>query len=116
MKTEIIFINEINREIIFYIGKSQTENVEVIDNGTYSDLWFHAKNISSCHIVAKIPEDIKKDEIKYIIKKGALLCKNNTAKLRTQKNLEIIYTKLENVTKTNIPGSVIVNNEKTVKI
>ena len=114
MKKEIILIQEIKRKITFYIGKNKNENFEVIDNACNDDLWFHAKNISSCHVVCELPDDINKKELSYIIKVGALLCKNNTNKLISLKNVEIIYTKIENVTKTNIPGCVTTENTKTV--
>ena len=96
MKTEVIFINGLNRDITFHIGQNQDENFEVIDIGKEDDLWFHANNISSCHVVAIIPKDIVKKEIRYIIKAGALLCKLNTNKLKSLKNVEIIYTQIKN--------------------
>ena len=68
------------------------ENFEVIDKCSQDDLWFHAKNISSCHVVCQLPEKLSKKEMSYIIKVGALLCKNNTNKLKICKNVEIIYT------------------------
>lgn len=114
MKTEIVFIEALKREITFHIGKNQNENFEVIDNGCKEDIWFHAKDISSCHVVCEVPPDIGKKEMRYIIKSGALLCKNNTQKLKSLKNVEIIYTKIENVTKTNVPGCVLTQNTKTV--
>jgi predicted ribosome quality control (RQC) complex YloA/Tae2 family protein len=114
MKTESILIQSIKREVIFHIGKKQSENFEVIDAGKEDDLWFHAKNESSCHVVCELPEDIDKKELKYIIKVGALLCKNNTNKLKSFKNVEIIYTQIKNITKTNVQGCVLTNNTKTV--
>jgi len=114
MKTENIFIEAIQREITFYIGKTQNENFEVIDKGSANDLWFHANNISSCHVVAIIPDNIGKKELKYIIKVGALLCKNNTNKLKSIKNVEIIYTQLLNIEKTNTPGCVLTKNTKII--
>ena len=114
MKSEIIFIQAIKREISFYIGKNQNENFEVIDNGSQDDLWFHAKDESSCHVVCEIPDDINKKELKYIIKVGALLCKNNTNKLKNISNVDIIYTEIKNVTKTSIPGCVTTQNTKTI--
>ena len=47
-----------------------------------------------------------------IIKKGSLLCKQNTNKLYEEKNVEIIYTLIKNITKTDKVGSVIANNTK----
>ena len=114
MKTERILIQAIKREVIFYIGKKQSENFEVIDAGKDDDLWFHAKNESSCHVVCELPEDINKKELKYIITAGALLCKNNTNKLKILQNVEIIYTQIKNITKTNVEGCVLTNNTKTV--
>lgn len=114
MKTENIYIDTLKREFTFYIGKNQNENFEVIDKGTKDDLWFHANNISSCHVVCEVPDLLSKKELHYIIKIGALLCKNNTNKLKCEKNVEIIYTFIKNITKTNVPGCVVTQNTKTI--
>lgn len=114
MKTETIYVDALKREFVFYIGKNQNENFEVIDKGTSDDLWFHANNVSSCHVVCEVPEKLYKKEIQYIIKIGALLCKNNTNKLKTLKNVEIIYTFIKNIEKTNTPGCVLTTNTKTI--
>ena len=114
MKAENIFINALKREVTFYIGKNQNENFEVIDKGLENDLWFHAAELSSCHVVCKVPTDIDKKELRYIITVGALLCKNNTNKLKSLKNVNIIYTKITNVVKTDVPGCVITNDTKTI--
>ena len=114
MKIENIFINALKREITFYIGKNQNENFEVIDKGTSNDLWFHANNISSCHVVCSIPDVLSKKELQYVVKVGALLCKNNTNKLKSMKNVEIIYTCIKNIEKTDVPGLVITQNTKTI--
>lgn len=114
MKTENIFINGLKREIIFYIGKNQSENFEVIDKGTNDDLWFHAADVSSCHVVCQVPLDIDKKGLRYIIITGALLCKNNTNKLKTMKNVNIVYTKIRNIVKTDVPGCVVTKDTKVV--
>ena len=114
MKVEIMFIKELKREITYYIGKNKDENFRVIDKGTPDDLWFHASDISSCHVVCEIPDNINKKELKYIITQGALLCKNNTNKLKAMKNVPILYTKICNVIKTVVPGCVLTNNTKTI--
>ena len=116
MKTEIILIQSLKREITFYIGKSKADNFKVIDAGKSDDLWFHALNDSSCHIVCEVPDDVEKSDMRYIIKIGAILCKNNTNKLKSQKNVEIIYTQIKNITKTAIAGCVQTTNTKTIII
>lgn len=115
MKTESIFIPTLKREIVFHIGKNQNENFEVIDKGQENDLWFHSKNDSSCHVVCNLPDDFDKRYLRYVIKIGAMLCKNNTNKLKGLKNVEIIYTKIKNIIKTDVPGCVLTNNTKILK-
>lgn len=117
MKTENVFIQGLNEEITFYIGQNKNENFNVIDKGHSDDLWFHANDISSCHVVAIVPKNLSKKDIKYIIKMGAILCKKNTNKLKDQNGIEIIYTQIKNIEKTNIPGCVKINeNKKCIKI
>lgn len=116
MKTEVIFLQGINREITFYIGQNKNENFDVIDKGDPEDLWFHANEVSSCHVVANIPDDISKKDKRYIIKAGALLCKKYTNKLNYANVVEIIYTEVKNIEKTQYSGCVKVSNGKKIII
>ncbi len=116
MRTENIFIQGLNETITFYIGQNQKENFDVIDMGNENDIWFHANNISSCHVVACIPEHINKKDIRYIIKIGANLCKIHTNKLKCIKNVEFIYSYIKNIEKTDILGCVNVTNKKLIVI
>lgn len=116
MKTENLFLQGLNREITFYIGQNKNENFDVIDKGEPDDLWFHANQISSCHVVAIIPKDITHKEIKYIIKAGALLCKKYTNKLKSSTDIEIIYTEIKNIEKTQYIGCVKIVNQKKIII
>ena len=112
MKEKNIYISALKREIIFYIGERKEDNFEVIDKGSPYDLWFHVEGESSCHIVGKVPEDIGKKELHYIISTGAVLCKSNTNRVKSVKNVTIIYTNIKNIIKTDIPGTVITTNVK----
>jgi predicted ribosome quality control (RQC) complex YloA/Tae2 family protein len=114
MKIETIYIEALKKEYIFYIGKNQKENDEVINKSSMSDVWFHANNISSCHVVCKLPEKLIKKEMSYIIKAGALLCKKNTNKLKSMKDVEIIYTYIKNIEKTDVSGCVVTQNTKII--
>jgi predicted ribosome quality control (RQC) complex YloA/Tae2 family protein len=116
MKKEILFIQGLNREITFYIGQHKNDNFEVIDKGDPDDLWFHANDVSSCHVVAIMPKDIvNKDKI-YIIKAGAILCKRYTTKLKCVSDVVIIYTTIKNVKKTEKIGCVNVENVKKITV
>jgi predicted ribosome quality control (RQC) complex YloA/Tae2 family protein len=116
MKTEVLFLEGIDRDITFHIGQNKNENFNVIDKGAPDDLWFHAHNISSCHVVAIIPNDISKPDRRYIIKAGALLCKKHTNKLACMNSVEIVYTEIRNLEKTKTPGCVKIFKQKTIKI
>ena len=103
MKTERI------NEIVFLVGTSKEENDKVIDLGNPGDLWFHARNTSSCHVLAILSNlllPLDKKEKRKILKQGAELVKRNTAKLRSEKNVEITYTDIQHVKKTEYLGCV----------
>jgi predicted ribosome quality control (RQC) complex YloA/Tae2 family protein len=119
MKRETIHIQGLNREVTFLIGKSAEDNFAIIDMANDDDLWFHSSNDSSCHVIALINnlELITKDkkQLRYIVKQGALLCKKHTNKLSSSK-IEFIYTKIKNICKTNIIGTVTTTSEKRIVI
>jgi predicted ribosome quality control (RQC) complex YloA/Tae2 family protein len=116
MKTKTLFIQGLKREITFHIGQNKNDNFNILDLAKPDDLWFHANGESSCHVVAILPEDIKKKDLRYIIKIGAMLCKNNTSKLRILYDVEIMYTQVIFVKKTIIPGCVNISNEKVIVV
>ncbi|MFY7729308.1 MAG: NFACT RNA binding domain-containing protein [Flavobacterium sp.] len=117
MKIETVYIHGLNREITFYIGRNQNENDQVIDMGAPDDLWFHVNEVSSCHVVASIPEDIvTSKEHRYIIKAGAMLCKKYTHKTRSEPDVDIVYTKLKYVTKTRHIGCVYITKQRHIKV
>ena len=115
MKTQVIYFDNIKKEITYLIGENAADNFLVIDASDFkTDMWFHSKEGSSCHVIAKIPGQLTKKELMTICKKGGLLCKLNTPKLKKHSNVEIIYTKTCNITKTNTDGLVHTTNTKTL--
>ena len=66
MKTEIVYFENIKEEITFYIGKNDKDNFDVIDIGKPNDIWFHSNEGSSCHVIAKIPENININKKKNV--------------------------------------------------
>lgn len=115
MKVEEKYIECLDRNVVFYIGKNAKDNFKVIDMGEPDDLWFHVKGETSCHVIALISHipDLEKEEMKIIIEEGSLLCKENTFKVASLKNVAIDYTFLKNIKKTKILGSVLTQNLKT---
>ena len=112
MKSQDIYINKLQTSVKFLIGQNAKNNFEIIDNSQYNDLWFHISNVASCHVIACIHDlEINKKDLKYIITQGALLCKQNS-KYKSEKNIEIIYTEIKNIQKTDTLGKVITKNTK----
>ena len=117
MKIEKICFDDWDVAITYYIGQNAKDNFAVIDQGMEDDLWFHAKNVSSCHVVAILPPSefvLEEKEKRRIIRQGAELCKLHTAKLASLHNVPIMYTEIRNVTKTKTHGLVMTKDSKVI--
>jgi predicted ribosome quality control (RQC) complex YloA/Tae2 family protein len=112
MITETFNLNGI--EYIILIGCNKYENFKIIDGALSSDIWFHVDGEPSCHVILK--NELKLREIpKQVIKRCAFLCKINS-KAKTLKKCSIVYTQIENITKTDIIGQVIVGHHKSTTV
>jgi predicted ribosome quality control (RQC) complex YloA/Tae2 family protein len=134
------YIPSCNETVIYKIGKNAKNNFEIIDKSHPEDIWFHLSNDSSCHVIAvmnfdhynsvcnnvndpekmnlrysfNIDELTKKQKLQ-IIKQGAIICKEYS-KRKSDKNVEVLYTNIENVCKTNVVGSVNAFKTKSIVI
>jgi hypothetical protein len=108
----------INNKVYFYVGVTAVDNVEVLLHASPTDLWFHAKDTSSCHVIAVLPFGINKKQMFTIIKHGASLCKRNTNKFISMKNIDFIYTERQyiEIDNTKIGQVTIVNDCKTITV
>jgi hypothetical protein len=102
-------------EIRYFIGKTAKENFDLIDAAVGHHIWFHINGQPSGHVIAEVPNDIEKKDLRYIIKQGCVICKQ-MSKFASQKRVDIIYAKVEHVEKQDRVGSVIVSNGKTITI
>ena len=116
MKTETMQIG--NKKITFFIGNSSADNFAVIDIADGNDIWFHLNNVSSCHVVASLKdhEVADKKELHKIVVAGACLCKKHSSKYSSISNLEILYTRVKFVVKTEVVGSVLTTNTKIIRV
>jgi predicted ribosome quality control (RQC) complex YloA/Tae2 family protein len=131
-RTVTRYIPSMNVNIIYKIGKNAEDNFNLIDESDKHDLWFHINNKPSCHVIARLQNirfttqdndlpnyyDIHFDTLEnkqkqQIIKQGALICKQ-FSKFKSEKNVEVVYTKIENVFKTEIIGSVMASKSKII--
>ena len=107
MKTIYYTLPTSKRIITYHIGKNAKENTEVlIPSCAEEDLWFHAENESSCHVVALMQPHLQKKEKHQLIKYGAYLCKYYTNKLRNEDEVVISFTRVKNLKTLCIPGMV----------
>lgn len=114
MKTESIQFPAILDPVLFYIGKSREENHGLLDLAKPEDLWFHLGGESSAHVIGVVPSGLPRKHLSYIVKRGALLCKQHTAKVANHKNVAVIYTRVRNVSKTQTPGEVITHDTQLI--
>ena len=113
MITYYIIDNITNIEYKCNIGKNAQENWNLIDSSNENDLWFHLEDTSSPHVILQTNDTNKNKISKNVIKACAIYCKQYS-KLKSIKNVVIIYTEIKNVKKTNIVGSVIISNIKKI--
>jgi predicted ribosome quality control (RQC) complex YloA/Tae2 family protein len=97
------------------IGQNARDNWNLIDLSNIDDIWFHTSQYPSAHVVVSyihiIPQ-VKKLP-RQVIKRCAYICKVNS-KAKSETDVEIIYTKINNVTKTDVVGQVMTTNVKSV--
>ena len=101
-----------NKLYTYRIGRNAKDNWDLIDTSDPEDWWFHIDGFSSAHVVMKSegPPDLS------ALRHGAALCKENTNKCKSIKNLPITYTQIKNVKKDKAVGSVTIKNYKTLKL
>ncbi len=115
MKRINFHFDSLNMSIEYIIGQNAIDNFKIIDEANEYDMWFHIENHPSCHVLCSIPDNISKKDLLKIIKRGALCCKENS-KYKSEQSVSVIYTYVKNLVKTDIVGSVIANNSKSIKI
>lgn len=113
--TKTITIPKLLIDVDFVIGKNAQENFDIIDNAEDHHVWFHIHNAPSCHVIAKLNEEVTKKDFRYVVKQGALLCKQHS-KYNNQKNIDIVYTIVKHVHKTDTLGTVQLQNEKIITV
>lgn len=114
MKTESVKFPAITDPVLFYIGKSKDENHGLLDMAKPEDLWFHLGSDSSAHVIGVVPSGLPRKHLSYIVKRGALLCKQHTAKVANRQNVAVIYTRVRNVAKTDTPGEVMTQDTQLI--
>lgn len=87
------------------IGENAEDNDKIISESKQTDLWFHLKNLPSCHVILTCSKEfpVSKNMINYC----ASLCKENT-KFKNLPKVTVNYTNIKNIRKTEIKGKVVI--------
>lgn len=87
------------------IGKNSKQNWQIIEEASPNDIWFHlADDRPSCHVILSVPDGVVIP--KQVIKHCCVLCKANTNKFKSEKNVPVIYSKIEHVSLGEKEGQV----------
>ena len=98
MKEIIKLVDDTN--ITFFIGTNRHDNFNIIDLANPNDLWFHANDDPSCHVIAVMPLSVNKHTKQKIITQGCLICKQNTNALkRISAPIDFVISRVDNLIK-----------------
>nr|CAH8869616.1 unnamed protein product [Trichobilharzia regenti] len=103
---------------IIYMGEDKHENDELIRWGWPEDIWFHVDALSSAHVYLRLKEGESLDDVPdAVIQDCAQLVKENSIQGSKLNDVTVVYTKWENLKKTNDMdvGQVGFHNNKAVR-
>ncbi|CAH8601214.1 unnamed protein product [Heterobilharzia americana] len=85
-----------------YMGEDKHENDELIRWGWPEDVWFHVDALSSAHVYLRLKEGETLDDVPAaVIQDCAQLVKENSIQGCKLNDVTVVYTKWENLKKTN---------------
>jgi predicted ribosome quality control (RQC) complex YloA/Tae2 family protein len=113
MKNLTIFDSLLKKDFEIIVGISAKENWDIIDDSCQNDIWFHLEDLPSCHVILKTLNIKLKEFNKQTFIHCASICKENS-KYKSHKNIEVIFTLVKNLKKTEPVGSVIATNTKSI--
>lgn len=90
------------------VGQNRNENDQLVAQSQQTDLWFHLKDLPSCHVILECDKD--NEATKEMINYAAQLVKENT-KYKNYKKITVEYTEIKNVYRTKTPGLVTIKGK-----
>ena len=100
-----------------YIGKNARGNdIVTLKLSSKYDLWFHAKNRPSSHLILKIPSKLKRVDDSVIIKAAKFVADRSKAECGEKVDVDYAYVKDVKKPKGLKPGLMLYKNFKTVTV
>ena len=98
-----------------YVGKNARGNdIVTLKLSSKNDLWFHAKNRPSSHLVLKLPSKLKTVDDSVIIKAAEVVAQRSKANCGEKVDVDYAFVKDVKKPKGLKPGLVFYKNFKTV--
>ena len=94
-------------------GKSASDNWRLYDEASEDDYWFHVDNESSAHVILEIPN--MNEPTQEVFEMCARLCVERTLKLKDEKSVKVIYTRISNLRKGKCVGEIMIQESSLVK-
>ena len=86
---------------LIYMGKDKYENEDLIKYGLPEDVWFHVDKLSSAHVYLRLPRGKMLDDIPDdVLEECCQLVKQNSIQGCKENNIDIVYTKWNNLKKS----------------
>ena len=98
-------------DVIYYVGKNEKDNWDLIQNADASDIWIHLQDYPSPHVVI---ENISRLESRHIMY-GCQLCKQYSKAKKSRVNISVL--EIEYVKKGKVVGEAkLLKIPRTVKL
>ena len=104
----MVIVNDNFNDNKIKIGKNANENDNIIKEAKETDIWFHLADFPSCHVIIECSKNCPIDN--KMIKYCADLVKQN-GKYKNIPKIKVNYTEIKNISRTNIPGQVIIKGK-----
>jgi hypothetical protein len=128
------YIPSLKINFVYKLGRISKNIFELLKDSNSDDLLFNLRDGSKFYVVAcfrnltyntlddEMPnyydlkfEDLHENQKTQILNQGALICKQYS-RLISNKNVNVSYTKIENICKNDIKDSILFFNSKIITI
>ncbi len=100
-----------------YLGKNARGNdIVTLKLSSKGDVWFHAKNRPSSHLILKLPSKLKTLDYSVIIKAAEVVAQRSKANCEEKVDVDYAFVKDVKKPKGLKPGMVLYKNFKTVTV
>ena len=97
------------------IGQCAMDNWTMIDISHPEDIWFHlGDGLASCHVILCL-HGMTGTPTRQLIKHCCVICKAMTNKYERYQKIPVIYTTVNNISRGEYPGEVIIRSNHSPK-